>query len=282
MNPLEAMQYSAEMLGVLAASLLLAPPPGVIVIDRLAVAIVQLGNWKQMDNMYSKTWPRTTIPAEVVKSAASGHCFLLKDKTATEFKNPGLTFGGDDSAPGERGWTLADEIDAEIPVVWFGAKPVSPKYSVISNSSNIYSKVVLDYLKTKGLKKPSVKLHTVIQADLDGNGTQEVLIFAGSRKSDDMYTAFTGLQGGAKTEDFSLAMIRYVSGKTVKVAQIYYCDARKGGLDGHAVFAGLWDLDGKPGLEILHRWSGYEANSSTIAKFASGRYSKIAEAGDGV
>lgn len=269
------------MLGVL-ASLLLAPQSGILVVDQLAVAIAQNGQWKQMDSIYSKNWPKMNIPEGTVKAASAGSAFLLSGKVAKEMPNPGLKYGGEDADPGERGWTIGKEVTDYKNVIWFGAKPAVPNYKVLSNSSDIYKKAVLDYLKGKGLKKPTVLLQSVIQADLDGNGTQEVMIFAASRSLDQIQESFSGNAPGPKTEHFSAALIRSVSGKSVKTTEVYYTDARTGGIDGHMAFAGLWELDGKPGCEIVTRWSGYEANSSALGKFAGGKYVKIAEAGDGV
>lgn len=269
------------MVGVI-ASLLLAPQSGILAVDNLSLAIAQGGSWKPMDSIYSKSWPNKSIQDSVVKSASSGSCFVLSGKTAKEMKNPGLVFGGDDASPGDRGWIVNNRTLPLNNIVWFGSKPSAPTYNVISNTSATYIKAVGDFLKTKGHKKPTIKLHTVIQADLDGNGTQEVLIYAGSRPDKEMYNVYIAMAEEPKTEEFSLAMIRSVSGRAVKNTVVYYSGGVKGGVTGHTSFAGLWNLDGKPGLEIINRWGGYEAGSSTLGKFAGGNYTKIAEAGDGV
>lgn len=269
------------MVGVI-ASLLLAPQSGVLAVDGLAVALANAGKWQHMDSIYSKSWPTKTTPEALVKSATGRSCFLLTGKTVKELKNQGLKFGGDDEGPGERGWLVNDKTIPTENVVWFGSKPVAPSYNIISNTSATYIKAVGDFLKTKGHKKPPIKLHNVIQADLDGNGTKEVLIYAGSRPAKQMYEVYTSFNEGPATEEFSLVMIRSVSGKTVKNTVIDYSGGVKGGVTGHTSFAGLWELDGRPGLEIINRWGGYEAFSGSLGKFAGGKYTKIAESGDGV
>ncbi len=270
-----------QMFGVI-ASLLLAPQSGILVVDQLAVAIAQNGQWKQMDSIYSKNWPKMNVPEGTVKAASSGTVFLLSGKEAKSIPNPGLKYGGEDADPGSRGWTLGKEINDYKNVLWFGSKPTAPTYKVLSNSSDIYKKAVLEFVKKKGLKKPAILLQSVIQADLDGNGSQEVMIYCASRSLEDIHNSFSGNIPGPKTEHFSAVLIRSVSGKSVKTTEVYYTDAKTGGIDGHMAFAGLWELDGKPGLEIVSRWSGYEANSASLAKFSGGKFVKIAEAGDGV
>lgn len=269
------------MFGVI-SSLLLASQSGILVVDQLAVAIAQNGQWKQMDSIYSQNWPKMNVPESTVKAASSGTAFSLEGKSVKSIPNPGLKYGGEDADPGSRGWTLGKVISDYQNVIWFGSKPAVPSYKILSNNSDIYKKAVLAYLKSKGLKKPTVLLQSVVQADLDGNGTQEVMIYAASRTRDQIHESFSGNMPGPKTEHFSLALIRSVSGKSVKTSEIYYTDARSGGIDGHIAFAGLWELDGRPGLEIVSRWTGYEANSSSLGRFSGGKYVKVAEAGDGV
>lgn len=265
------------MFGVIAA-LLLAPQSGILVVDDLALASLQSGQWKPMDSSSG----RKTISEGAIKAALSGPAYSLKGKEALPIKNGRLTYGDENAEPGSRGWIFETEGLDEDAVVWLGAKPKAPAFQTFSANSTTYKKAALDYLKKKGLKKPNVLIQTVIQADLDGNGTQEVLIFAASRKEEDIFQAFQGNMPGPKTEDFSMAIIRSVSGKTVKTSEIFYTDGRKGGIEGHVSFGALWDLDGKPGLEIITRGSYYEAWSCELGRFSKGRYTVIAAAGDGV
>lgn len=269
------------MVGVI-ASLLLAPQSGILAVDNLSLAIAQGGNWKPMDSIYSKSWPSKSISDSVVLGAAGGECFLLSGKSAKSIANPGLKFGDDDAGPGERGWIVQDTALPTDNIVWFGSKPMTPIYNVMATNSGSYIKAVADFLKTKGHKKPKVNLYNLVQADLNADGRMEVIVFAASRPQTSINSVYIGMSEGPKTEEFSLAMIRYVSGGSVKNAVIYYSGGLSGGIEGHASLAGLWDLDGKPGLEIIHRWSGHEAASASLGKFAGGKYIKVAETGDGV
>lgn len=173
-----------------------------------------------MDSIYTENWPKMNVPESTVKAASSETAFLLSGREAKSIPNPGLKYGGEDADPGSRGWTLGKVVNDYKNVVWFGSKPTVPAYKVLSNSSELYKKAVLEFVKKKGLKKPTILLQSVIQADLDGNGTQEVMIYCASRSADDIHNSFSGNAPGPKTEHFSAVLIRSVSGKTVKTTEV--------------------------------------------------------------
>lgn len=235
-----------------------------------------------MDSLYSKSWPKQLISKSTVDKLTANGCFVLGARYDVKTASGGFVFGGDDQAPGDRGWILEGESTADLEVRWYGAKPKAPKVTFASPTSATYISAVKTYLAAKGIKNAKPKLGTVALADLDGNGTQEALIFASSRSDDEMRGTFS-LEGKTKfPNDYSVVLVRYLSGKTVKTATIYYADGKKGSLDGHGTFAGLWDLDGKPGLEIIYRWSAYEGWAATLLNFSKGKIVTLAEAGDGV
>lgn len=267
------------MIGLLTA-LLLAPSSGILVVDGLGIGTSDQGKWKAMDSLYSKSWPKQTIPTSLVNKLTAEGCYVLGRDFSVRESVGKLNFSGDDEGPGDRGWILADRQDNSV--IWLGKKPTAPKAIVASNSSATYVKVVKDFLKTKGFKNANPVLQEVILADLDGNGSQEALIFASSQSDSTIDSALRCLESGPKSSDYNLVIVRYLSGKSLKVATMHYADARKGGLEGIMTFAGLWDLDGTKGQEIIVRWRGYEAWSSSIWKFANGKVTNLAEAGDGV
>jgi hypothetical protein len=261
---------------------MLAPQSGILVIDRLGIGLAENGRWRSMDSIYSKSWPKQLIPSATVDRFTEGTCYELGERGNVQSTTGLLEFKGDDSGPYDRGWILKEGSGHDDHVLWFGPKPTAPSVTYAAGNSATYVSAVKSYLQAKGMKNAKLILHTVALADLDGNGTREALIFASSRPNDGMHGPTT-LSGETKfPKDFSVVLIRYISGKTVKTATVYYTDGRKGSLEGHCTFAGLWDLDGKPGLEILYRWTGYEASAASIVGFAKGKSTVLAEAGDGV
>lgn len=265
----------------IASMALLAPQTGLLVVDALGVGICGGGSWKSMDSIYLNSWPKQTISDTQVAQALTQGGHLLGARHQVKDFIGELKFGGDDQGPGDRGWILQNRPE-EGHVIWFGAKPKPPKATFAGTNSATYIGAVKSFLATKGFKNAKPKLGTVVLADLDGNGNQEALIFASSRTHDEMWGTFT-LEGTKKfPNDYSVVLIRSISGKSVKTTTVYYAGGKKGSLDGHCTFAGLWDLDGKPGLEIIHRWEGYEGWSAAVLNFSKGKIIKLAEAGDGV
>lgn len=253
---------------------------GILVVDNLAIGMAQSGKWRPMDSIYTEAWPKALIPPDVVERITSGGGHLLGPRNELKPMEGGLAFGGEDAAPYERGWTFIPPREGRS-VVWFGEKPTAPKVTFVSPTSTTYRNAVTAFMATKGVKNAKPHVHTVVLADLDNNGTQEALIFASSRAERDMSEVIYH-EGRKFPNDYSLILIRYVSGKSVRTATAFYTDGKAGSLDGHCSFAGIWNLDGKPGLEFISRWVGLEAHAATIHGFAGGKVIKLAEAGDGV
>ena len=267
------------MLGLVA--MLAIPTSGILVVDGLGVGICQSGAWKSMDSIGSNSWPKQSVATSAVDKLTNGPCFLLKEDGSMEETLSGLKFVGDDGGPGERGWLLDPHMD-DRGMVWFGAKPATPKVTYLSGSNKVYTDAVKSFLSAKGFKNPKPVLTKVAVCDLDGNGNDEVLIFASSRPTDDMMQTIAMFEEKPNNMDYSLAIVRYISGKTVKTATMYYDEGKKKSLSGYMTFGGLFQLDGKPGLNIVTRWSGYESWGSTISRFANGKVKDLAESGDGV
>jgi len=133
-------------------------------------------------------------------------------------------------------------------------KPAAPKVTFAKTDSATYVAAVKTFLQGKGFKNPKPQIHN----------------------------AFAGNMCNPRPNDYSVWLIRHVVGKNVKTITAYFSDGKKKGLEGHTRFAGLWDLDGKPGVEILTEWNGYEGWSGSVHAFSKGRLTLLAEAGDGV
>ncbi len=52
------------------------------------------------------------------------------------------------------------------------------KPQIIDPSQQVYVDAVRDFLKTKGIDQPKVKIDNILRVDLDGDGEEEVLISA--------------------------------------------------------------------------------------------------------
>jgi hypothetical protein len=274
--------WSLEMISALAMAAA-AAGSGILTVDGLAIGMAEGGKWRSMDSIYSENFPEQTVPAAKVAAMAKTASTLLVGKTALGRTGLGLKWGGDDVGPGERGWTVSGGgEDIYDSVIWFGSKPEAPTYTVGGTSSAVYKKAVADYVAMKGIRGAKPVLHSVILADLDGNGTQEAILFAASRSLDDISQHFAGNMEPPRTNEFTVAIVRYLDGGRVRTAELSHDDGRQDGLNGNLSFAGLWDLDGDGRLEIFTRMSAYEAFGAEIYGFNKGKLSLLALAGDGV
>lgn len=261
----------------------LTPQSGIVVVDSLAVGIVQSGKWRSMDSPAIESFPKQTVSTSLVAKLTAEPCYQLeRDGTVQALSRHSLKFTGEDGDPGGRGWILQPEADDGPDLVWFGPKPAAPKMTFAAPTNSTYLGVVKDFLKKKGFARAKPYLHKVVLVDLDGNGNNEALIFAASRPDGAMFETYQGNLSIKRPNDYSMILVRYVSGKSTKLCELYYTDGRKSGLAGHNTFAGLWNLDGLPGLEILVRWSGYESWSGSVFSFKGGKSKELAVAGDGV
>lgn len=84
----------------------------------------------------------------------------------------------------------------------WNAQPRLPK--IQSTEQQQYRAVVSSYLKGVGINSPQVKIFQLLRVDLDGDGTDEVLISANS-KEDPLSSNFMG------KGDFSLVLLRRVA-----------------------------------------------------------------------
>lgn len=243
---------------------MLAPNEGVVAIEGLAVGQVRNGKWRTCDQGTKD--PAGNAPTKEAYTLSIGG--KLSPATCT------LQFMKDEPE-GLQAWYV--EPTTEAPATWFGPKPPAPKMIVGSPSSPTYLKVLGDYLKAKGVKGAKPRLTDVVLTDLDGDGTREAVLFAASRKEDEMWNTLS-LDGEPKHPmDYAGVLVRYVSGKKTKIVELVWSDGRKGSLDGFWRNCGIWNLDGRPGAEILIGSRYYEGHGGLVFGFKKGKVTKLAE-----
>jgi hypothetical protein len=140
----------------------------------------------------------------------------------------------------------------------------------MDTTQQVYVEAVRDFLKTKGIEEPKVKIDNIIRVDLDGDGEDEVLISA---------TNYSEKEEGAPMRSpagsYSMVLLRrVVSGKaeTQLVEGEFYLKAYQNRTDDDASFnapnaykvIAVLDLDGDGTMEVVVASQYYEGGATTI------------------
>ena len=150
----------------------------------------------------------------------------------------------------------------------WNALPRKPKS--IDTTQKAYVDAVRDFLKTKGIEQPKVKIDNILRVDLDGDGEDEVLISATNYLSKDDHVPMR-----SPAASYSMVLLRRVVAGKVKTQLIvgeFYPTAypkaaqeegRFNAPNAYKVIATL-DLDGDGKMEIIVGSSYYEGEAITI------------------
>jgi FG-GAP repeat protein len=147
----------------------------------------------------------------------------------------------------------------------WNALPRKPK--VIDSTQRVYVEAVGDFLKTKGIEQPKVKIDSIVNVDLDGDGEEEVLISATNYLSKDRRLPMRSPAGS-----YSMVLLRRVAAGKIETQLIegeFHTKAyvRKGdnfdAPNAYNVIAVL-DLDGDGKMEIVIGSNYYEGEEITI------------------
>jgi hypothetical protein len=150
----------------------------------------------------------------------------------------------------------------------WNALPRKPR--VMDTTQQVYVEAVRDFLKTKGIEEPKVKIDNIIRVDSDGDGEDEVLISATNYFEKD-----EGAPMRSPAGSYSMVLLRrVVSGKveTQLVEGEFYPKAYQNRTDDDASFnapnaykvIAVLDLDGDGTMEVVVASQYYEGGATTI------------------
>ena len=174
-----------------------------------------------------------------------------------------------EGVPCEEIWAVSLSPKPENGVIAIAASwnalPREPK--VIDTTQNAYVDAVRDFLKTKGIEQPKVKIDSILRVDLDGDGEEEVLISAAN-----YFGKADRVPMRSPTGSYSMVLLRrVVAGKveTQLVAGEFHPKAyvsKEGSFDAPSIYKVIatLDLDGDGKLEVVVGSNYYEGEEITI------------------
>ena len=151
----------------------------------------------------------------------------------------------------------------------WNALPRKPQ--VIDPTQKVYVDAVRDFLKTKGIDQPKVKIENIVRVDLDGDGEDEVLISATN-----YFQKEEGAPMRSPAGSYSAVLLRRViAGKVetqVVEGEFHPKAYQEKGTDDDASFdapnvykvIAVLDLDGDSKMEVVVTSQYYEGGATTI------------------
>jgi hypothetical protein len=160
-----------------------------------------------------------------------------------------------------------DEGAIALAAPW-NALPRKPQ--VIDPTQKVYVDAVRDFLKTKRIEQPKVKIESIVRIDLDGDSEEEVLISATNYFRKDDHVPMRSPAGS-----YSMVLLRRVVAGNVETQLVegeFYPKAYPTPTENDASFnapnaykvIGTFDLDGDGKLEIVVHSQYYEGEMTTI------------------
>jgi hypothetical protein len=144
------------------------------------------------------------------------------------------------------------------------------KVQVLDATQQVYIDAVRDFLKTKQIKEPRVKIENILRVDLDGDGEEEVLISATN-----YFQTEEGAPMRSPAGSYSMVLLRRVVAGKVETRLIegeFYPKAYRSAKDDDASFdapnsykvIAVLDLDGDGKMEVVVASQYYEGGATTI------------------
>jgi hypothetical protein len=167
----------------------------------------------------------------------------------------------------------------------WNAQPRVPRLG--STKDPAYRQVVAGFLRQKGFVRPKINLTQVIRIDLDGDGTEEVIVSA-NHLAGGLGSADRGMAFRAQPGDYSLVFVRkLVRGKVQNIVLTEEYFPKKssepwGPPNKHDV-AAILDLNGDGRMEIILHGAYYEGSWSTVFRLdANNKFENVFGCGCGV
>lgn len=174
--------------------------------------------------------------------------------------------------------------DDEVQVAVCGEWNALPRVPKIQNATQkVYQEAVRDVLKAHGLRNEPVNITKILRVDLEGDGSEEVIIAATTQRDN-----FPSPE--AKKNDYSLVILRkIINGKvvTIPVVENYFTRDDNTEQGDYSVpncytLEAVLDTNGDGVMEIITGWGYYEGIGKAIHEIKDGKAKQVLESGWGV
>ena len=138
-----------------------------------------------------------------------------------------------------------------------GWNPVPRTPRAINLNDKTYLNVVSAILRSKGLASAKAKIEQAVKVDLDGDGTEEVVLTASSYGGK--------IEPSAKAGDYSFLLVRKIVGgkvKNIMVVEEYIKKNVRFGAPNRFEISSIVDLNGDGKMEIVLYAEYYEGNGA--------------------
>lgn len=140
-----------------------------------------------------------------------------------------------------------------------------------------YLKIVRDFVRSKGIAAPKISEVSFSKVDLEGDGTDEVVIAATYYKN--------GLTASAAVGDYSFVMLRKVvngAAQNILVTGDFHKKAIEFGAPGHFNVTTLADLNGDGKMEIVTHGRYYEGAWTDVYEVNNAKLTEVLDCACGV
>ena len=159
----------------------------------------------------------------------------------------------------------------------WNALPRVPK--IMDATQPAYIQAVREFLQSRGIREPKVKITKIVRIDLEGDGEDEVLLSATN------YATTDGIPSSASAGSYSFVILRRVVDGKVRTQLVdgeIYPKAKTFNAPSSYEIAAILDLDGDGKLEVVVHSAYYEGGATTIFRCSPARIEKLVAVACGV
>lgn len=232
--------------------------PGYLIVDRLLIGIHRGGKWLAVGSSNGRADGLAFREVGFGPTAGKSHTGRLEHDDVTL----GVFLMGENLPEG---------------VLYSGSVRWPRPVQVLPTSSRVYTNAVSSFLKSKGVVSVP-RITRIVSADLDGDGSKEVLIEASNR--DNVHQE--GMHGSRKG-DYSVVLLRYSRrGKVVDYPVDFDYAGKPDGMMYRNTLRAVADFDGDGIMEFVTTSDYYEGGGSGLVRFNRGKVKTLVNEGAGV